>query len=89
VEEPYTYTTNTNIPPTTSTTSTSTPEEEQGLDLLSKLLVYDHNTRLTAKQAMQHAFFDSVRHRVERQIQETMIPTSAARGGDRKEVINK
>ena len=30
----------------------------QGLDLLSKLIVYDHTTRLTAKQAMQHSFFD-------------------------------
>jgi casein kinase II subunit alpha len=48
-----------------------TPSPE-GLDLLSKLLVYDHNLRLTAKQAMQHSFFDSVRDRVDRQIQETM-----------------
>jgi casein kinase II subunit alpha len=46
-----------------------TPSPE-GLDLLSKLLVYDHNIRLTAKQAMQHSFFDSVRDRVDRQIQE-------------------
>jgi casein kinase II subunit alpha len=45
-----------------------TPSQD-GLDLLSKLLVYDHNVRLTAKEAMEHAFFDSVRDRVDRQIQ--------------------
>jgi casein kinase II subunit alpha len=37
---------------------------DEGLDLLDKLLVYDHAERLTAKQAMGHAFFDSVRERV-------------------------
>lgn len=37
---------------------------QEGLDLLDKLLVYDHDARLTAKQAMQHAFFDPVRDRV-------------------------
>eukprot|EP00980_Cylindrotheca_fusiformis_P014733 scaffold4009_cov124-Cylindrotheca_fusiformis.AAC.13 len=42
----------------------------KGLDLLSKLLVYDHDARLTAKQAMQHPFFDLVRDRVESQVQE-------------------
>lgn len=41
----------------------------EGLDLISKLLVYDHNIRLTSKQAMQHAFFDSVRDRVKAQVQ--------------------
>ncbi|GKY97898.1 hypothetical protein MPSEU_000747800 [Mayamaea pseudoterrestris] len=34
------------------------------LDLLDKLLVYDHEGRLTAKQAMEHPYFDSVRDRV-------------------------
>jgi casein kinase II subunit alpha len=43
-----------------------------GLDLLSKLLVYDHDVRLTAKQAMQHPFFDAVRDRVERQVKDKM-----------------
>ncbi len=41
-----------------------------GLDLLSKLLVYDHTARLTAKQAMAHPFFDTIRDRVDRQIRE-------------------
>lgn len=44
----------------------------QGLDLLSKLIVYDHTARLTAKQAMQHSYFDPVRDRVERQIREKL-----------------
>lgn len=35
-----------------------------GIDLLDKLLVYDHDARLTAKQAMGHSFFDPVRERV-------------------------
>ena len=39
-----------------------------GIDLLSRLLVYDHEVRLTAKQAMQHTFFDSVRDKIERQM---------------------
>lgn len=43
---------------------------QNGLDLISKLLVYDHDVRLTAKQAMQHPFFDSVRDRVDRQVQD-------------------
>lgn len=37
---------------------------EEGIDLLSKLLVYDHDARLTAQQAMRHVFFDPVRERV-------------------------
>lgn len=37
---------------------------EDGIDLLEKLLVYDHDARLTAQQAMRHAFFDPVRERV-------------------------
>jgi serine/threonine protein kinase len=40
------------------------------LDLLSKLLVYDYNIQVMAKQAIQHPFFDSVWDRVDQQIQE-------------------
>jgi casein kinase II subunit alpha len=54
-----------------SRTASYSPSEH-GLDLLSKLIVYDHTNRLTAKQAMQHAFFDPVRDRVERQIREKL-----------------
>ena len=35
--------------------------DRQGLDLLDKLLVYDHTHRLTAAEAMNHSFFDDVR----------------------------
>jgi len=31
------------------------------IDLLSKLLVVDHNERLSAKEAMAHPYFDPVR----------------------------
>jgi casein kinase II subunit alpha len=39
-----------------------------GLDLLDKLLVYDHEKRLTARQAMQHPFFDVVKERVQAEV---------------------
>lgn len=41
----------------------------EGLDLLSRLLQYDHELRLTAKEAMQHPFFDPVRVSIERELQ--------------------
>ena len=43
--------------------SRRTPDPK-GLDLLDKLLVYDHEQRWTARQAMDHPFFDVVRRRV-------------------------
>jgi serine/threonine protein kinase len=61
---------------TTTTTAATTTEElwpmpsPEGLDLLSKLLIYDHSQRLTAKQAMQHTFFDKVRDRVEAELRD-------------------
>ena len=33
----------------------------EAIDLLDKLLVYDHKKRLTCKEAMQHPYFDPVR----------------------------
>jgi serine/threonine protein kinase len=39
-----------------------------GLDLLDRLLVYDHEKRLTAQQAMQHPFFDVVKERVQAEV---------------------
>eukprot|EP00977_Amphora_coffeiformis_P001733 scaffold337_cov172-Amphora_coffeaeformis.AAC.7 len=38
--------------------------DAKGLDLLDKLLVYDHEKRWNARQAMEHPFFDVVRRRV-------------------------
>jgi casein kinase II subunit alpha len=35
-----------------------------GIDLLCRLLVYDHSLRYTAQQALEHPFFDPVRRRV-------------------------
>ena len=43
----------------------------QGIDLVDRLLVYDHDERWTARQAMQHRFFDGVRDDVLRQVQTT------------------
>lgn len=34
---------------------------KDALDLLNKLLVYDHDKRITAKEALYHPFFDSVK----------------------------
>lgn len=47
-----------------------------GLELLNQLLVYDHDARLTAAQAMEHRFFDAVRTRVRAEVQS--YSTSAA-----------
>jgi len=33
-----------------------------GIDLLEKMIVYDHTKRLTAKEAMNHVYFDDVRN---------------------------
>ena len=35
---------------------------EDALDLLSKLLVYDHESRLTCEEAMQHKYFEPIRY---------------------------
>lgn len=34
---------------------------QEGINLLDQLLVYDHDQRLTAREAMMHPFFDDVR----------------------------
>jgi len=36
--------------------------DAQGLDLLSKVLVFDHTKRLTAEEVINHPFFDEVRY---------------------------
>jgi len=35
--------------------------DASGLDLLSKLLVVDHTKRITAKEALNHQYFDDIR----------------------------
>ena len=41
---------------------------DNALDLLDRLLVYDHSQRFTAREAMAHPFFDDVRARVKDEI---------------------
>lgn len=35
---------------------------EEALDLLSKMLVYDHSERILPKEALEHKYFDPVRN---------------------------
>ena len=42
----------------------------EALDLLDKLLVYDHEQRWTAREALGHTFFDDVREKVLREVQQ-------------------
>ena len=35
--------------------------DEDALDLISKMLQFDKNERITPKEAMKHAYFDPVR----------------------------
>lgn len=42
--------------------------DEDGLDLLSQLLKYDHITRITAQEALNHKYFDKVRNQVNEEI---------------------
>lgn len=37
----------------------------EGLDLLSKMLVYDKNKRITPTEAMKHAYFAPIRAMIE------------------------
>lgn len=39
-------------------------QDEDGFDLISKLLVCDHARRLTATEALAHPYFDAVRNAV-------------------------
>jgi hypothetical protein len=43
------------------------------LDLFVKLIVYDHEQRWTAREALGHSFFDEVRDEVWREVQERML----------------
>ena len=45
----------------------------EALDLLDKLLVYDHEQRWTAREALGHSFFDEIRDEVWREVQERML----------------
>mmetsp|Transcript_18548 Transcript_18548/g.21411 ORF Transcript_18548/g.21411 Transcript_18548/m.21411 type:complete len:465 (+) Transcript_18548:125-1519(+) len=49
--------------------STCPVPSREGLHLLDKLLVYNHDERLTAREAMMHPFFDQVRDLVRKEVQ--------------------
>lgn len=48
----------------TELAATADPIDAAGLDLLDRVLCYDHGDRWSARQAMHHPFFDAVRERV-------------------------
>ena len=50
-----------------------------GLDLLDKLLVYDHEQRWTAREALNHEFFDDVRDQVWEEVRKRMEWESSRR----------
>ena len=37
---------------------------EEALDLLDRMLTWDHELRITAKEAMEHSYFDPVREKI-------------------------
>lgn len=51
----------------------------EATDLLDKLLVYDHEQRWTAREALGHAFFDEVRDEVWNEVQERILWESQRR----------
>lgn len=51
----------------------------EGISLLDQLLVYDHETRLTAREAMMHPFFDDVRAIVTVEVQSRWIIEQSSR----------
>jgi len=58
----------------TNQKSSGTPiPSPEGIDLLDQLLVYDHEKRLTAREAMMHPFFDNVRDLVAMEVQNRWV----------------
>jgi casein kinase II subunit alpha len=43
----------------------SSKKDEQAFDLLKRLLTVDHSVRITAREALDHQFFDSIREEME------------------------
>lgn len=39
-------------------------DEQWGFDLLTRMLTIDHTERITARDAIEHGFFDEVRNEV-------------------------
>ncbi|KAL7525878.1 hypothetical protein ACHAWF_001546 [Thalassiosira exigua] len=53
--------------------------DPRALDLLDKLLVYDHERRWTAREALDHPFFDEVRERVRGEVRARAADEAARR----------
>jgi len=53
------------LPPPPSSVPLVIPVGEKGLDLLNKLLVYEPEKRITARKALDHAYFDDIRQMAE------------------------
>lgn len=51
--------------PVRGTSDPCGPKISETVDFLDRLLRYDHQERLTAKEAMAHAYFNPVRERGE------------------------
>jgi casein kinase II subunit alpha len=51
----------------------------EATDLLDKLLVYDHEQRWTAREALAHSFFDEVRDKVWSEVEERIRCESSQR----------
>ncbi|GIQ83457.1 hypothetical protein KIPB_004783 [Kipferlia bialata] len=52
-----------------------------GIDLLDKLLVYDHRDRLSVTEALSHPFFDSVREEVAQDMEADVVRQNRVREG--------
>ncbi|KAF9111256.1 Casein kinase II subunit alpha [Mortierella sp. AM989] len=58
------------------------------LDLLGKLLRYDHQERLTALEAMDHPYFDPVKTRVATAVEGSLTTTDSSDTDDWSEILN-
>ena len=61
-------------------TSDCTVPSSEATDLLDKLLVYDHEQRWTAREALSHSFFDEVRDEVWSEVQERILWEEKSQG---------
>ncbi|KAK3829171.1 MAG: casein kinase II catalytic subunit [Benniella sp.] len=61
---------------------------DAALDLLGKLLRYDHQERLTAAEAMDHAYFDPVRARATSGVEGSLVTTDSSDAEDWSEMLS-
>jgi casein kinase II subunit alpha len=52
----------------------SSKKDEQAFDLLKRLLTVDHNDRITAREALEHPFFEAIRDEMEQKLQKECLP---------------